>query len=399
MPVYQWKGTGSSGRKRKGKLEAMDERQVELFLKRLRIGDYTIKPAPKELLLFKPKVKPKTIMVFTRQFSTMIDAGLPLVQSLKVLSDQEVNLTFRDALKDLNQSVQSGSTLSDAMRKYPALFDELYCNLVAAGEAAGILDNILKRLADYIEKAERLKRKVKGAMTYPAIVLLVAVAVVAILLVWVIPVFKDVYSSMGSDLPALTQKVVDLSDLLINHFVLVAIGLVAGGVGLYKYTQTPAGRRQRDLLLLRLPAFGDLLRKAAVAKFSRTLATMLQAGVPIISSLDIVASTAGNKIIEEAIIESRMAIAEGRSLTDPFLETGVFPPMVVQMISVGEESGALDTMLLKIAEFYDEEVDAAVDTLTTLIEPALIIFLGITVGTLVIAMYLPIFSLGEAIGA
>lgn len=397
MPIYQWKGIGSSGKRRRGKLEAPDERQVENFLKRLRITDYTIKPAPKDLYLVKPKVKAKDIMIFTRQFSTMIDAGLPLVQSLKVLSDQVDNPTFKTALRDVNNSVQSGSTLSDSMRKYPKMFDDLYCNLIAAGEAAGILDSILKRLAEYIEKAEKLKRKVKGAMAYPAVVLLVAVSVVTVLLVFVIPVFVEVFAGLGAALPPLTQAVVDLSNLLVNNFIAVAIATVVVGFSISKFVKTPTGRRARDTMALKVPAMGDLLRKVAVAKFARTLATMLQAGVPIIASLDIVASTAGNKVVEEAIIESRMAIAEGRSLTDPLLESGVFPPMVTQMISVGEEAGALDAMLLKVADFYDDEVDAAVDTMTSLIEPMLIVFLGVTVGTIVIAMYLPIFSMGEAV--
>jgi len=397
MPVYQWKGIGSGGKRRKGKLEAPDERQVENFLKRLRISDYTIKPAPKDISLIKPKVKPKDIMIFTRQFSTMIDAGLPLVQSLKVLSDQVDNPTFKSALRDINNSVQSGSTLSDSMRKYPKMFDGLYCNLIAAGEAAGILDSILKRLAEYIEKAEKLKRKVKGAMAYPAVVMLVAITVIIVLLVFVIPVFVEVFAGMGAELPGLTQMVVNASNILVNNFVAVAIVTVVGGFGLSKFVKTSTGRRMADSLALKLPALGDLLRKVAVAKFSRTLATMLQAGVPIIASLDIVASTAGNKIVEEAIIESRMAIAEGRSLTDPLLESGVFPSMVTQMISVGEEAGALDAMLLKVADFYDDEVDAAVDTMTSLIEPMLIVFLGVTVGTVVIAMYMPIFSMGEAV--
>ncbi len=397
MPYFVWKGVGSGGKKRKGKLEAVDERQVENFLKRLRINDYTIKPAPREINLVKPKVKAKDIMIFTRQFSTMIDAGLPLVQSLKVLGDQVENPTFKSALRDVNNSVQSGSTLSDSMRKYPKMFDDLYCNLIAAGEAAGILDSILKRLAEYIEKAEKLKRKVKGAMAYPAVVLTVAVAVIVVLLVFVIPVFKEVFAGLGSELPPLTQAVVNVSELLINHMVVVIICIVIFVFCFIRFSKTPFGRRTIDATLLRLPAAGDLLRKVAVAKFSRTLATMLQAGVPIISSLDIVASTAGNKVVEEAIIESRMAIAEGRSLTDPLLESGVFPPMVTQMIAVGEEAGALDAMLTKIADFYDEEVDAAVDTMTSLIEPMLIVFLGVTVGTVVIAMYLPIFSMGEAV--
>ncbi len=398
MPVYAWKGIGSGGKKRKGKLEALDERQVENFLKRLRIVDYTIKEAPKDITLMKPKVKAKDVMIFTRQFSTMIDAGLPLVQSLKIMGDQADNPTFKSAIRDINNSVQSGSTLSDSMRKYPKMFDDLYCNLIAAGEAAGILDSILKRLAEYIEKAERLKRKVKGAMAYPAVVLFVAVAVVVVLLVFVIPVFKEVFAGFGAELPKLTQMVVDASEVLRNNFLIVGAITVALIVAFVKGGQTPKGRMIIDVVALKLPVFGDLLRKVAVAKFSRTLSTMLQAGVPIIASLDIVASTSGNKVIEEAIVESRIAIAEGRSLTDPMMESDVFPPMVIQMIAIGEEAGALDAMLLKVADFYDEEVDAAVDTLTSLIEPMLIVFLGITVGTIVIAMYLPIFSMGEAVG-
>ncbi|MDR1922111.1 MAG: type II secretion system F family protein, partial [Candidatus Adiutrix sp.] len=373
--------------------DAPEYKQVENFMKRLRISDYTIKEAGRGLGLSKPKVKPKDVMMFTRQFSTLIDAGLPLVQSLKVLSDQLENVTFKKALVDINSSVQSGGTLSDSMRKYNKMFDDLYCNLVAAGEAAGILDSILKRLAEYIEKSERLKRKVKGALTYPIIVLFVAIVVVVVLLVWVIPVFAEVFSGMGRELPPLTQMIMKASDMLINNFLYVIIAAAVFIFTFLKLIRTPKGKRVKDSTLLKLPVFGDLVRKMGVAKFSRTLATMLQAGVPIISSLDIVASTAGNTVIEEAVIESRMAIAEGRSLTDPFLESGVFPTMVTQMISVGEESGALDVMLLKVADFYDEEVDAAVDTVTTMIEPIMMIFLGGTIGTLVIAMYLPIFQM------
>ncbi|MGL4209180.1 MAG: type II secretion system F family protein [Candidatus Adiutrix sp.] len=394
MPIYNWKGIGNSGKKRKGKLDATDIKQVENFLKRLRITDFNIKEAPKNIALFKEKVKPKDVMIFTRQFSTLIDAGLPLVQSLKVLTDQLENQTFKKALIDINMSVQSGSTLSDSMRKYYSMFDELYCNLVAAGESAGILDSILKRLAEYIEKSERLKRKVKGALAYPVIVMFVAVVVVSVLLVWVIPVFADVFAGMGRELPGLTQSVIDLSNLIIDKIVYIIGSTVAFIFTFFKLIKTPKGKRMFDDIMLKLPLFGDLLRKMGVAKFSRTLATMLQAGVPIIGSLDIVASTAGNKILEEAIIESRMAIAEGRSLTDPFLESGVFPTMVTQMIAVGEESGALDVMLLKVADFYDEEVDAAVETITTMIEPMLMVFLGGTIGVLVIAMYLPIFQMG-----
>ena len=394
MPYYNWKGIGSGGKRRKGKVEAADEKQVENYLKRLRISDYSFKEAPKDLQLMKPGITPKDVMIFTRQFSTMIDAGLPLVQSLKVLGDQIENPTFKTAVRDINNSVQSGSTLSDSMRKFPKAFDDLYCNLVAAGEAAGILDSILKRLAEYIEKAERLKRKVKSAMTYPAAIMFVAISVIIVLLVFVIPVFEEVFQGMGSALPTLTQYVVDASKLLVENAVAFIIGFIIFCILMYKFLKTNVGKQLFDKALLKTPVLGDLTRKSAVSKFTRTLATMLQAGVPIMTSLDIVASTAGNTVVEAAIQESRHAISEGRSLSDPLLESGVFPGMVTQMIAVGEEAGALDAMLLKIADFYDEEVDAAVDAVTALIEPMLIVFLGSTVGLVVIAMYLPIFSMG-----
>ena len=394
MPVYQWKGINAKGNKKKGKFEATDEKQLENLLKRFRITDYTYKEAPKDLLLFKPKVAPKDVMIFTRQFCTMIDSGLPLVQSLKVLADQEPNPTFKEALRDINSSVQSGSTLSDSMRKHVKIFDSLYCNLVAAGESAGILDSILKRLADYIEKAERLKRKVKGAMMYPAIVLSVALIVILVLLVVVIPIFEEVFAGMGAELPGLTQLVINASDMVLDNSVILLISLAVMVIIFLQIIKTAPGKRLLDITMLKTPVLGDLILKTAVAKFSRTLSTMLQAGVPIISSLDIVASTAGNVVVEEAITDSRIAIAEGRPLTDPFMESGLFPPMVVSMIAIGEEAGSLDGMLSKIADFYDEEVDTAVDSLTSMIEPLLIVFLGTTVGTLVIAMYLPIFNLG-----
>jgi type IV pilus assembly protein PilC len=336
-------------------------------------------------------------MLFTRQFSTMIDAGLPLVQCLKIMSDQTDNPTLKSMLRDINNSVQSGATLSDALRKYPKHFDSLYCNLVAAGETAGILDTILKRLAEYIEKAEKLKRKVKGALAYPLIVMAVGILVMLVILIFVIPTFEEMFSSFGKELPKLTQMIIDLSRLIINQWYFLLPAIIVAGLGIKKFFGTETGRILFDTYALKIPIFGDLLRKVAVSKFTRTLATMLQAGVPIITSLDIVAGTAGNKVVEEALIDSRSAISEGRPLVDPLIESQVFPNMVTSMIAVGEEAGALDVMLLKIADFFDDEVDAAVETVMTMIEPLMIVFLGGTVGTLIIAMYLPIFGMAAAV--
>jgi type IV pilus assembly protein PilC len=402
MPIFAWSGVNAKGKKRKGTMEAQDTRQVEAFLKRLRIGDYTIKDAPKDLLAgipaFAPKIKVKDIMLFTRQFSTMIDAGLPLVQCLKIMADQTDNPTLKSMLRDINNSVQSGATLSDALRKYPQHFDSLYCNLVAAGETAGILDAILKRLSEYIEKAEKLKRKVKSALAYPLIVLGVGVVVMLVIMIFVIPTFEEMFSSFGKELPWLTQKVIDASNLIMNRWYILLPLIIGIAIALKKFFKTEVGEVIFDTYTLKMPVFGDLIRKVAVSKFTRTLATMLQAGVPIITSLDIVAGTAGNKVVEEALLDSRAAIAEGRPLVDPLLESAIFPNMVTSMIAVGEEAGALDIMLLKIADFFDEEVDAAVETVMTMIEPMMIVFLGGTVGTLIIAMYLPIFGMGAAVG-
>jgi type IV pilus assembly protein PilC len=327
----------------------------------------------------------------------MIDAGLPLVQCLKIMADQTDNATLKNMLRDINNSVQSGATLSDALRKFPMHFDSLYCNLVAAGETAGILDTILKRLAEYIEKAEKLKRKVKGALAYPLIVMGVGVVVMLVIMIFVIPTFEEMFASFGKELPGLTQLVIDISRVIINQWYLILPGVIAAAIGLRKFFKTDLGHFLFDKYALKIPVFGDLLRKVAVSKFTRTLATMLQAGVPIITSLDIVAGTSGNKIVEEALLDSRSAIAEGRPLVDPLIESQVFPNMVTSMIAVGEEAGALDVMLLKIADFFDDEVDAAVETVMTMIEPLMIVFLGGTVGTLIIAMYLPIFGMGSAV--
>jgi type IV pilus assembly protein PilC len=328
----------------------------------------------------------------------MIDAGLPLVQGLTILAEQSENKTFKTILKEVTKDVEGGSTLAEAMGKHPKVFDELFVNLVAAGEVGGILDTILRRLADYIEKAEKLKKRIKGAMTYPLVVVAIAIIVIAVILIFVIPVFEDMFKGFGAALPAPTQLVVNMSRFIKGNFHFIIIGLAIIIVALKQYRNSKQGRKSTDSLLLKVPIFGELLRKVAVARFTRTLGTMIQSGVPILDSLEIVAKTSGNVILEEIIYEVRGSIAEGQTIAEPLSETDIFPGMVVQMISVGEATGALDTMLGKIADFYDDEVDAAVEALTSMLEPLLMLFLGGSIGGLVIAMYLPIFQMAAAMG-
>jgi len=326
----------------------------------------------------------------------MIDAGLPLVQGLSILAEQAENPTFKEILREINKDVEGGSTLAEAMSKHPKVFDDLFVNLVAAGEVGGILDTILRRLSEYIEKAERLKSQIKGAMTYPIVVVAIAIIVISVILIFVIPVFEDMFASFGSALPMPTQIVVDMSDFLKSNIHWCLLGLGALFYAFKQYRGSKGGKRVTDNLALKLPIFGDMLKKVAVARFTRTLGTMISSGVPILDALEIVARTSGNVILEEIIFEVRGSIAEGQTIAEPLSENDVFPGMVVQMISVGEATGALDIMLEKIADFYDEEVDAAVDALTSMLEPLLMLFLGGSIGGLVIAMYLPIFSMAAA---
>jgi type IV pilus assembly protein PilC len=402
MPVYTWVAETKKGRKLKGELEAADERIALSQLKRRNLTVKKLKPKPKDIFenvsWLQPKVSSKDIVVFTRQFSTMIDAGLPLVQGLTILADQSENKTFKTILKEITKDVEGGSTLAEAMKKHPKVFDELFVNLVAAGEVGGILDTILRRLADYIEKAEKLKKRIKGAMTYPLVVVAIAIIVIAVILIFVIPVFEDMFKGFGAALPAPTQLVVNMSRFIKGNFHFIIIGLAIIIVALKQYRNSKQGRKSTDSLLLKVPIFGELLRKVAVARFTRTLGTMIQSGVPILDSLEIVAKTSGNVILEEIIYEVRGSIAEGQTIAEPLSETDIFPGMVVQMISVGEATGALDTMLGKIADFYDDEVDAAVEALTSMLEPLLMLFLGGSIGGLVIAMYLPIFQMAAAMG-
>ena len=403
MPVYVWVAETKRGRKLKGEIDAANETIALNQLKKRNFKVKRLKPKPKDLLagisFLKPKVTNKDIVIFTRQFSTMIDAGLPLVQGLTILAEQSENPTFKTILKEITKDVEGGSTLAEAMKKHPKVFDDLFVNLVAAGEVGGILDTILRRLASFIEKAEKLKSQVKGALTYPAVVVGIAIIVIAVILVFVIPVFEDMFKSFGSALPAPTQLVVDMSRFLKGniHWVILAFGGLI--YGLKRYRRTTSGKKQIDTLLLKLPVFGELLKKTAVARFTRTLGTMIGSGVPILDALEIVARTAGNVVIEEIIYEVRSSIAEGQTIAEPLSENDVFPGMVIQMISVGEATGALDTMLEKIADFYDDEVDAAVGALTSMLEPLLMLFLGGSIGGLVIAMYLPIFGMAAAMGS
>ena len=403
MPTFSWTGRSRDGKSAKGTMEGASESAVVASLRRQGIQANKIKPAGKGLnadlniSFLQPKITMKDIVVFTRQFATMIDAGLPLVQCLDILSSQQENKTFKDILVKVKEDVESGSTFADALKKHPKAFNELYVNLVAAGEVGGILDTILNRLAAYIEKAMALRKKVKSAMTYPATIVGIAVVVIAVILVFVIPTFADMFADFGSALPAPTVFVISLSDF-IQDYILLIIALVFLSIFAFKKIYaTNKGREKLDHWALKLPVFGVLIRKVAVAKFSRTLSTMISSGVPILDGLEIVQKTAGNRTIEKAIADVRASISEGNTIAEPLKASAVFPPMVCQMIEVGEQSGALDTMLSKIADFYDDEVDDAVNNLTAMMEPMLMLFLGTTVGGLVIAMYLPIFKLAGAV--
>ncbi len=401
MPVYIWKGKNSFGEKRKGEIEAPDQASALAQVKRLRVVNPVIKEKPKDLLanvaFFKPKVTGKDIVIFTRQLSTMIDAGLPLVQGLEILEKQQSNPTFRSVLGDIRSDVESGSTLADSMRKHPKVFDKLFTNMIEAGETGGILDTILSRLAVFMEKSMALKKKIKGAMTYPTICLAISILILGVILIFVVPVFKSMFEDFGSTLPGPTQLVVDLSDFFKSNSLYMIIAAVLSWMIFKKIYTTEKGQLFFDRAFLRMPVVGVLLRKVAVAKFTRTLSTMLQSGVPILEALQVVARTAGNKIIERAVFRVGDAIAEGRPISEPLEESGVFPNMVVQMINVGESVGALDAMLEKIADFYDEEVDQAVENLTAMIEPFMMVFLGGMIGGLVVAMYLPIFKIASVV--
>jgi type IV pilus assembly protein PilC len=398
---FLWEAKTKSGETKKGEMEASDSEAVNARLKSLGLNPTKVKRKgmldSDISLAIGSGVTGKDILIFTRQFATMIDAGLPLVQCLDILGSQMDNPAFKKVVFAIKSKVEQGSTFADALKDHPKVFDELFVQLCAAGEVGGILDTILNRLAAYREKNEKLKAKVKGAMTYPVIVLCVAVGVTALLLLKVTPVFAKMFGDFGQALPAPTQFVVDLSAVAQAYW-LHAFASIAALVFAFSYTyKNPKGRRILDKIFLKAPLFGDVIRKVAVARFTRTLGTMISSGVPILDALDVTAKTAGNRTVEDAIFYVRSKIAEGKNIAGPLLETKVFPPMVVQMIGVGEATGAMDTMLNKIADFYDDEVDTAVASLTSMIEPLMMVFLGGVVGGFLISMYLPIFSIAGAV--
>jgi type IV pilus assembly protein PilC len=403
MPIYTWKARTRQGTLKKGHMEAGSEAAVMAQLRAQSLLPMVVKERAKDisevLTFLKEKIKTKDLVIFTRQFATMIDAGLPLVQCLDILGTQQENKTFKAIILQIKSDVEQGSTFADALRKHPKPFDSLYVNLVQAGEIGGILDTILTRLAVYLEKADALARKVKGAMVYPTTVLVVAVGVIIMMLIKIIPTFEKMFEDFGGQLPGPTQFVVNLSHFMqewIGLFLLCVTAIVVGFFQARK--RSPDFRRKTDALALKLPVFGPLLRKVAVARFTRTLGTMIASGVPILDGLDIVAKTAGNMVVEEALYDVKAAISEGKTIAEPLGQSEVFPGMVVQMIAVGEETGAMEAMLSKIADFYDDEVDAAVDALTAMLEPAMMVGLGGTVGGMLIAMYLPIFKIADTIG-
>ena len=405
MPVFVWEGKTAQGKILKGEMEAASQEAVFARLRSQRIQPIPArvrekgKGLEKELTIpgFGAKVTAHDVMLFTRQFATMIDAGLPIVQGLDILAQQSENKAFRNTIKTIKQDVESGFTLADALKKHPKVFDDLYVNMVAAGEVGGVLNTILNRIAIFIEKAAKLKSKVKGAMIYPCTIVVVAVAVVTVLLLFVIPVFAELYGGMGKALPAPTQITINISNFFRAYFMYMGVALVGAGVAIKMYYKTEHGRFNIDGLMLKLPVMGDLIRKVAVARFSQNMSILLSSGVPILDGLAITAKTAGNKVVEKAIMTARISISQGRTVAEPLTESKIFPPMVCQMVAIGENTGALDAMLKKVAEFYEDEVDTAVANLTALMEPVIMVVLGIILGGLVISMYLPIFQLGSLV--
>jgi len=400
MATFAWTGKTRQGAIRKGELVAETRDDVMGILQKEQILVTSVKKKAKDINISfgEKKVKDKDLVIFTRQFATMIDAGLPLVQCLEILGSQADNPTLGKAINAVRADVEGGSTYADALHKHPKVFDNLYVNMVAAGETGGILDTILNRLSAHMEKAMKLKKQIKSAMVYPITILVVAVAVIVVLMVFVIPIFAKMFTDFGGTLPSLTQMVIDVSHFMQRNILYMLIAAWGFGFAIKKYYKTPKGNFNIDKIALKTPVIGDLIQKASIAKFTRTLGTLISSGVPILEGLDIVAKTSGNKVVEKAIMNARSSISEGKTISDPLSKEPVFPPMVVQMIAVGETTGAIDNMLGKIADFYDDEVDSAVATLTSMLEPMMMVFLGITIGTIVIAMYLPVFEMASIVG-
>lgn len=399
--VFIWEGKTRQGNVQKGEIAANNKDEVMALLRRQNITPVNVSAKPKEINISfgGQKITDKDIVIFTRQLATMIDAGLPLVQCLEILGSQTENKALSKVIIQVRSDVEGGATFADALKKHPKVFDNLYVNMIAAGEAGGILDTILGRLASYMEKFAKIKRQIKSAMIYPSVILFVAIAVVAILMIFVVPMLANMFAEMGGTLPLPTRIVIWFSDFLSGWGGgAIAIGFVVFIIGIKQWRKTEAGLRFTDRFAMQIPVMGMLIRKVAVSKFTRTMGTLLTSGVPILEGLLIVAKTAGNKIIEEAIMMTRQSVSEGKTLAEPLNKSKVFPAMVNQMIAVGEATGALDNMLNKIADFYDEEVDSAVSALTSMLEPMLMIFLGVTVGFVIVAMYMPIFQMGSLAG-
>ena len=396
MAIFQWSGKTSRGIIESGEMTAATKEEVIALLGRRNIIPTIITEKQKKVRILRPRarIKDKDIVVFTRQFATMINAGLPLVQALEILSIQVENKNFGKIIAQVKTDVESGLTYADALKKHPRVFSELYVNMVAAGETGGVLDTILNRLAAYIEKSMKLKRQVKGALVYPVVVCTIAVLVIAVIMVFVVPTFAKMFTQLGGILPLPTRIIIGISNFLAGIGGLMVLGvIVAIIVAIIQFRRTEKGKKITDTILLKLPIFGVLINKVAVAKFTRTLGTLVSSGVPILDGLEITAKTSGNKVIEYAVMDVRKAVVAGKTLAEPIAKAGIFPPMVTHMIAVGESTGALDSMLGKIADFYDDEVDAAVANLTAMMEPLLMVFLGGAVGFIVVAMYLPIFKL------
>jgi type IV pilus assembly protein PilC len=397
MPMFEYTARNTSnGQIQKGQLDVPSQAEVSNYLRKNRLMLVSVREAPKQIKFSMPgaqRIKTRDLVIFTRQFATMINAGLPLVQSLTILAQQTENKALAEVTRAVVYDVESGNTLADAFSKHPRAFTDLYVNMVAAGEAGGILDTILLRLATFLEKNDALMRKVKGAMIYPGVILTVASIAITVLLVFVIPVFQSMFASVNLELPLPTRIVISLSDILIGYWWAILLSIGAVIFGIRRYYGTLNGRKTIDALLLKSPVLGDLLRKSAVSRFTRTLGTLISSGVSILEGLEITAKTAGNMVIHDAVMASRQSIAGGETIAAPLEKSKVFPPMVISMIAVGEQTGGLDEMLTKIADFYDEEVDVAVSALLSLMEPMMIVFLGVVVGGMVVAMYLPIFDM------
>jgi len=399
MPMFEYTARSQTGQIQKGQMDVANKDDVTAYLRKNRLIVVNVREQPKQIKLSMggPRIKTRDIVIFTRQFATMINAGLPLVQSLNILAAQTENKALAEVTRAVVYDVESGNTLADAFSKHPKAFTALYVNMVAAGEAGGILDTILLRLATFLEKNDPLVRKVKGAMVYPGVIICVAGVAIAVLLIFVIPTFQSMFASANLELPLPTRVVIGMSNFLIHFWwaIIAAIGAIVFAIR--SYYSTPAGRLQIDAAMLKAPVLGDVLRKSAVSRFTRTLGTLVSSGVSILEGLEITAKTAGNQVVHNAVMESRQSIAGGETIAAPLEKSKVFPPMVISMIAVGEQTGGLDEMLSKIADFYDEEVDVAVSALLSLMEPAMIVILGVIVGGMVIAMYLPIFDMMNAV--